>query len=55
MREVLGALPLFLELIIQDNQSILDVCFGAEDTTASTRCERRTSRAQAPEIAFGEY
>jgi hypothetical protein len=46
---------LCLEFIVQANQSILDARFGAEDTIASTRCERRAARAEAHEIVFGKY
>jgi len=49
------ALTCLLELIVQADQSILDVGLGTEDTIATTGWESRTSRAEAHKIVFGEY
>jgi hypothetical protein len=38
-----------LEFIVQTNQGILDICFSAEDTTATTRRKRRASRPEFSE------
>jgi hypothetical protein len=57
-REALGiprGLLCSLELIVQANQSILDVRFSAENTIAPTGCKGRASRTKAHEVVFSEH